>query len=127
MTTEILSESTVIFYQIRYVMNAMIKSDKFNKIHCRSHNVNIYLMIMSAKTNSSYKILINFMRIPEHNFEHNRLVLGIMLKSIIGNSKSIIGSGLPIMLVLYLMLLVTYYALNYAGIIGLGLVATSIS
>ena len=67
------------------------------------------------------------MRIPEHNFEHNRLVLGIMLKSIIGNSKSIIGSGLPIMLVLYLMLLVTYYALNYAGIIGLGLVATSIS
>ena len=48
-TTEISSESTVIFYQIRYVMNAMIKSDEFNKIHCRSHNVNVYLMIMSAK------------------------------------------------------------------------------
>ena len=48
-TTEILSESTVIFYQIRYVMNAMIKSDEFNKVHCRSHNVIVYLMIMSAK------------------------------------------------------------------------------
>ena len=48
-TTEILSESTVIFYQIRYMMNAMIKSDEFNKIYCRSHNVNVYLMIMSAK------------------------------------------------------------------------------
>ena len=61
MTTEILSESTVTFYQIRYVMNAMIKSDEFNKIHCRSHNVNVYLMIMSAKNQheySSYKILI---------------------------------------------------------------------
>ena len=33
-------------------------------------------------------------RNQKHNFEHNRLVLGIMLKSIIGNSKSIIGSGL---------------------------------
>ena len=41
MTTEILSESTITFYQIRYVMNAMIKSDEFNKIHCRSHNVNV--------------------------------------------------------------------------------------
>ena len=47
--TESLSESTVIFYQIRYVMNAMVKSNEFNKIHCRSHNVNVYLMIMSAK------------------------------------------------------------------------------
>ena len=33
-------------------------------------------------------------RNQEHNFEHNRLVLGIMLKSIIGNSKSIVGSDL---------------------------------
>ena len=54
MTTEILSESilsesTVIFYQIRLVMNAMIKSDEFNKILCRSRNANVYLMIMSAK------------------------------------------------------------------------------
>ena len=48
-STEILSEFAVIFYQIRYVMNAMIKSDEFNKIYCRSHNVNVYLMIMSAK------------------------------------------------------------------------------
>ncbi len=30
-------------------MNAMIKSDEFNKIDCRSYNVNVYLMIMSAK------------------------------------------------------------------------------
>ena len=29
-----------------------------------------------------------------HNFEHNRFVLGLMLKSIIGNSKSINGSDL---------------------------------
>ena len=66
-------------------MNAMIKSDEFNKRHCRSHNVNVYLMIMSAKN------LLNFtlsLRIPEHNFKHYRLVLGIMLKSIIGNSKA---------------------------------------
>ena len=69
-------------------MNAMIKSDEFNKIHCRSHNVNVYLMIMSAKNqheSSSYKIILNFtlsLRILEHNFKHNRLVLGIMLKSI---------------------------------------------
>ena len=39
LTTEILSESTVIFYQIKYGMNAIIKSDEFNKIHCRSHNI----------------------------------------------------------------------------------------
>ena len=32
----------------------------------------------------------------KHNFEHNRLILGIMLKSIIGNSKSTIGSGLVV-------------------------------
>ena len=68
-------------------MNAMIKSDKFNKKHCRSHNVNVYLIVISATLSAS-------LRIPEHNFKHNRLVLGIMLKSIIGNSKSIIGSGL---------------------------------
>ena len=63
-------------------MNAMIKSDEFNKRHYRSHNVNVYLMIMSAKN------LTLSLRIPEHNFKHYRLVLGIMLKSIIGNSKA---------------------------------------
>ena len=59
--SEILIESTVIFYQIRYVMNAMIKSINSTKYIVGVINVNVYLMIMSAKNqheSSSYKILI---------------------------------------------------------------------
>ena len=38
--------------------------------------------------------LATVFRNQKHDFEHNRLVLGIMLKSIIGYSKSIIGPDL---------------------------------
>ena len=31
--------------------------------------------------------------ITQHNFEHNRLDLGVVLKSIIGSLKNIIGSS----------------------------------
>ena len=39
-------------------MNAMIKSDEFNKIHCRSHNVNVSDDNECKKANMNLKILI---------------------------------------------------------------------
>ena len=40
----------------------MIKSDEFNKIHCRSHNVNVYLHDDNECKKTNMNLLYNYIK-----------------------------------------------------------------